>query len=270
MKRTRKDDTNYTPTKRNRNAPVASEAQSIPNNKQGVGRPKGSKSSLFKPPKDPYKPISHKKAENLLNLHQEEIAKAAQQIDIIKDEQYKAEVKAAAANGVNLPRCRPKHKDKSKGGRPTKYKGTETCIKIIQAMSVGKGLLDAACDINVLYDTVRRWRKEFPEFSVAVNIGKKLCESWWREMGRNAVGYGASNFNATLWMMNMTNRFNWVRKDERTETVKGESVVKHQHKHVVEEIAKRSSEHTAEVVRILVESGVLSAEAQKPAGSTLH
>jgi hypothetical protein len=265
---------------RKRLAPLPNDqnGSSGPNDKRRYpGRPKGSKNGFSNGKKrirDPYRLMTPAKAGDILDAHEAEIKRVQEEFKALEDRRYAEEIAGSESGVVNLSPSVAKQlkrrRKKHPGGRPTKYKDRETCIQIIRLMSVGMGLLEAACEIGVLYDTVRRWRKEHAEFSVAVNIGQKLCEKWWREMGRNAVGEGAKNFNATLWMMNMTNRFNWVRKDERTETVKGSKTVTHTHKHVVEEIAKRSSEHTAEVVRILVEAGVLSAEAQKASGSTLH
>ena len=265
------------PYYRKRKAPILKEKEEINKDLQSPtsslktngrpGRPKGSKNGNGKRPKDPYQLMTPNKACALLAAHEAEIKAVRKEFQVLEDEKLAEKIAEAKANGINISKRTLR---KSRAGAPTKYKGKDTCKQIIRYMAVGMGLMEASCEIGVMYETVRVWQTKHPEFAVAVKIGKKLCEKWWLDMGRGKVAESASGFNATLWMMNMTNRFNWVRKDERTETVKGSKTVTHKHKHVVEEIAKRSSEHTAEVVRILVESGVLSAEAQRPADTSLH
>lgn len=61
-----------------------------------------------------------------------------------------------------------------------------------------------------------RWMKEEPDFSETVNLGHKLCESWWQNMGRTNLTQeqDGPKFNSTLWYMNMKNRFGWADKQE--------------------------------------------------------
>lgn len=63
-----------------------------------------------------------------------------------------------------------------------------------------------------------RWLKEEPEFSEAVNLGHKLCEAWWQNMGRTNLHQeqDGPKFNSTLWYMNMKNRFAWSDRQETT------------------------------------------------------
>jgi hypothetical protein len=283
-KRIRKSREKILTQKRIREAPIANESKSAPPDikvKRGPGRPLGSKNGKNGNGKngkngngkefiDPYEELPLRQAKKLFHAHQDEIDQEYRLFEQKADEAYKAEVEEAAINGVKLNPSRPKKARKSPRGRPSKYKGEDTCVAAIQGLSVGMDLVEVSAKLGVMYETFRVWRKTIPEFSVAIKIGIRLSEQWWKRMGRYAIGQPSRNFNATVWIMNMTNRFDWVRKDERTETVKGEKIVTHNHKHVVEEIAKRSSEHTAEVVRILVESGVLSAEVERPAGSSVH
>ncbi len=244
--------------KRQRKAPINGQ-------KRGRGRPPGSKNKKNGDGNgNPFEFMSAHKARFLFESHQREIEEKRREFDTIEEEKYQKEVTAAAANGTSPP---PRRR-RNNYGAPTKYKGDQTCIQVIQLMSTGRGLTEVAGEIGVVKDTMEAWMNKHPEFAVAVQIGQTLSETWWLDMGRNALGLGKNNFNSVQWMMNMTNRFNWVRKDERTETVKGTK--EHTHTHVVDEIARSSSEHTAEVIRILVESGVLSAEAQKPANTSIH
>ena len=63
-----------------------------------------------------------------------------------------------------------------------------------------------------------RWIEEEVEFSQTIKRGKKLSEAWWHSMGRVnlMVDNEAPKLNATLWYMNMKNRFGWADKQEIT------------------------------------------------------
>lgn len=57
-----------------------------------------------------------------------------------------------------------------------------------------------------------RWIKEEDEFSEIIKTGKMLSEAWWVKQGR--VNLKDRDFSATLFYMNMKNRFKWSDKQE--------------------------------------------------------
>ena len=61
-----------------------------------------------------------------------------------------------------------------------------------------------------------RWLEEEIEFSRTIKVGKGLSEAWWHSMGRCnlMVDNEGPKLNATLWYMNMKNRFGWADKQE--------------------------------------------------------
>lgn len=65
-------------------------------------------------------------------------------------------------------------------------------------------------------DLWSRWIKEEGEFSKTIKQGKALSEAWWHSMGRCnlMVDNEGPKLNATLWYMNMKNRFGWADKQE--------------------------------------------------------
>lgn len=60
------------------------------------------------------------------------------------------------------------------------------------------------------------------EFRLTISASMDLCEVWWERTGRNmATG---SPGNASVWSLNMRNRFGWNEKQQIDHTTKGESI----------------------------------------------
>lgn len=98
-----------------------------------------------------------------------------------------------------------------KVGRPTKY-DPAMCDKAIELMSEGCSQCEVAASLGIHWDTLIEWKKSNPEFSEAIKKGIKLCEAWWEREARIALR--DKDFNATLWYMNMKNRFGWRDKHD--------------------------------------------------------
>lgn len=103
----------------------------------------------------------------------------------------------------------------AKVGRPTEYK-PEYCERVIEFMRSGAALVEVADDLDICVDTLAEWRKKHPEFAEAIKKGIKKSEAWWVRNGR--VNLENKDFSATLWYMNMKNRFGWADKKEVTQT----------------------------------------------------
>jgi hypothetical protein len=113
---------------------------------------------------------------------------------------------------------------KNKGGRPKiPFKPWPNWKKqILKLYSEGasdveiRGLIIDNMDTACHFDLWERWLKEEQEFSETVKKGRELCEIWWQKNGRQNLTH--KTFNATLWYMNMKNRFGWADKQENVIT----------------------------------------------------
>ena len=85
-----------------------------------------------------------------------------------------------------------------------------------------RGFLNCIC-----HETWTRLIKEEPEFSETIKIASNACQVWWEKNGR--LNLHDKDFSATLWYMNMKNRFGWADKREVDVTSKGDSVTMPMH-----------------------------------------
>lgn len=133
----------------------------------------------------------------------------------------------------------------------------EFCEMVIKFMAEGRTLKDAATMCGIKWRTFAEWIEEgneryIPQLAEAVEFGKQLSELWWNETAR--LNLSNKNFNATLFMMNMSNRFGWTRRIDGNVELKK---VTEDRKVLEIKIEERSEEHVAEVLRILSESGAI-------------
>ena len=77
-----------------------------------------------------------------------------------------------------------------------------------------KGMLDISDDLHY------RWMEEEPEYSGTIKRAQRKAQLWWQTQGR--VNLKDKDFSATLWYMNMKNRFGWRDKQEVDHTTGGE------------------------------------------------
>lgn len=100
--------------------------------------------------------------------------------------------------------------------------------KLVEYMS--EGMLDTKiCALfNISRDTFYRWRREFPEFETAYQLGFPKCESWWTdEMIKCWKSKDEKGFKYCISIMN--NKFGWKDKGEVTHNVNIQSTSQHIH-----------------------------------------
>lgn len=104
------------------------------------------------------------------------------------------------------------------GGRPNKYK-PEYCEQLISCMEEGGSITEFASIINVSRSTIHEWKKKYPEFSDAVEIGKEKAEAWFIAKGKDML-----DNNPGLWKFWMSAQFGWSEKNETKVEHEGSSI----------------------------------------------
>ena len=67
-----------------------------------------------------------------------------------------------------------------------------------------------------------RWMEEEEDFWITIKRGRMLSQGWWEKLGRKNLQN--KDFNATLWYMNMKNRFGWADSQKVDHTSGGEKI----------------------------------------------
>lgn len=102
-------------------------------------------------------------------------------------------------------------------GRPSKYR-PEMCDIVIDLMKQGASKTEVAAELDICWFTLTNWTNNNEEFSLAMKTGEKLSKAWWLRQAREHLftEHQGKNLNASLWYMNMKNRFGW---SDRTESI---------------------------------------------------
>lgn len=103
-----------------------------------------------------------------------------------------------------MPAGRPK---KQLSDLPDKWYDTTLAL-----YSVGASDVEIRAELSIAQSTWERMLKEEEEFSITIKKGRQLSNAWWERQGRTNLK--ETKFSATLWYMNMKNRFHWADKQE--------------------------------------------------------
>lgn len=89
-------------------------------------------------------------------------------------------------------------------GRPTDYR-PEYCELVVELGKQGKSVVQMACALDVVRQTMLDWCKVHPEFLDAFTRAKQYSQDWWETQAQ--CGLTADKFNASLWSRSMAARF---------------------------------------------------------------
>ena len=140
--------------------------------------------------------------------------------------------------------------------KPHTRHSTAMYPKMYLLAAKGYGIDSIALHLGVWPDTFDRWKKDHESFKYALKRCVKLCKEWWMAQGLKNI-YN-SKFNHVLWMMNMSNRFNWKTSHGAiNKKVEGSiRFTEEQIQRTIQEVQIVNG-NTAEVARILAEAGAL-------------
>ena len=91
-------------------------------------------------------------------------------------------------------------------GRPTLY-DPKYCKMLIDHMATGLSFYSFAGEIGVCEDTVCEWALVHKDFSDAKKEGLSKNLAWWEKAMKDGTIGKIRNFNATMAIFNMKNRF---------------------------------------------------------------
>ena len=86
----------------------------------------------------------------------------------------------------------------------------------------GGSAVEMRCMLGVARSAWETLMEDSAEFRATVSTAQDMCEVWWERTGR-AMVTGAPG-NATVWSLNMRNRFAWFDKQGVDHTTNGESI----------------------------------------------
>jgi hypothetical protein len=85
------------------------------------------------------------------------------------------------------------------------------CVAVQALMCSGASIAEVSLRLRVTRSRLMEWQEQYPEFKKAFEDGMCFSLGWWEAVGRTHLG--DKNFNSVLWLMNMVNRFGYVRGD---------------------------------------------------------
>lgn len=104
--------------------------------------------------------------------------------------------------------------DKSKGGRPTKYK-EEYCEMLIDHLASGKPFRSFGRKIGVSVETIYEWTRKHPEFLDALKDGRLDGYEKYLELITQGARGEIQGFNATAAIWFGKNVYKWTDRIEQ-------------------------------------------------------
>ncbi len=113
------------------------------------------------------------------------------------------------ARALNVPL------EPSREGRPTKYEPA-FCGMLLEHMAKGLSFECFGAVVHVTAKTLYNWKDDNPEFLQAHKLGENYCRMFWEQLGAAGASGHLPGFNASAFIFNMKNRFDWTDKRDVT------------------------------------------------------
>lgn len=84
--------------------------------------------------------------------------------------------------------------------------------KVLELAEVGASDVELRAELGISRALWDRLLDEDEAFSTTIKRAADLCQAWWERQGRTSLT--EKDFSATLWYMNMKNRFGWRDRQE--------------------------------------------------------
>jgi hypothetical protein len=118
---------------------------------------------------------------------------------------------------------------------------------VTEMMNEGAAIKEVLREFGMPFTAHDRLMKEQEEYRETIKLGETLSEGWWLKTGRTNLDN--KQFNNTLWVMNMNNRFGWKDggrkpKQPKVGTKKDEEAVRAKYKvEVPDDSSEREIQH---------------------------
>ena len=91
------------------------------------------------------------------------------------------------------------------GAKP-KYR-PDHCEIAKNILAAGESLAAVCAEIEIARSTLHEWRKTYPEFDEAIEVGLQQCQRVWEKEGREAMFNETKYFSSSPYIFTMKNRF---------------------------------------------------------------
>jgi len=106
--------------------------------------------------------------------------------------------------------------------RPSKYT-EDVADKVITYMKEGYSIEEVCLELDICKQTFYNWCEKNKELLDSKKKGVDFSKGWWMKQGRESLNN--KEFNATLWYMNMKNRFGWADNQKTDLTSGGKPII---------------------------------------------
>lgn len=112
---------------------------------------------------------------------------------------------------------------------------------LIEHMSKGYSYETFGASVDVSRSVVYDWEKVHPAFLDAKRVAFDKCQLWWEQQGQTGLfeEKEGPKLNASIWIFNMKNRFQWKDRQESTQTI--DQTVRHENPAAKELLAEIKS-----------------------------